>query len=851
MPELVHIESPVMMPELVHGDQSNARDLAKEIVPCVESREEEEAKESNFFNDLPREVLSLQIVERLSYYDYNHFRAVNRICREVIPKKWWRNSLPLSPCLMTCKKGDSECQLIDPRLPKRNPWNNPNKFNDVRVCYSRDGWCVMLQGEENLFFWNPFTGEVIPIPPWPLLPGHTILGCVFSSSPDSPDCKLVLISDFIDVSIHYILVDGGDWNTYYAFKWSKNFKVSKNHNPVFYNEEVYLLDVEGKLGVFRKNFKFEVMEKPERPCISIYQSFLLEQGGKLLSVFVGLKGKWLRVFELNLSKMVWVEVDNLGDKTIYVSPRSSFSTAATMERMKNKTFCDIADMKNHVPMKSIPELRRRLIYPCSHGWLLLWEEDGDGCWLWNPVTLESKQLPSLALEPNQCIDLEINNGLNKALEIIAWMIRVLRRKIICSAFSKRRIGYAGRPLEEVTGVEVFKLNLVLGEWTKESGLVGNCIYFTVGGGDQSLYSFNMEDNSVSMFLPHPNLKAPWRSPRWIMPELVHREPPMLMMPELVHGEPNARDLAKEIVPCVEKSRKKKKQKNQIFLMTFLERICREVIPKKWWRNCLPLSPWLMTCKKGDSQCQVIDPRLPNRILWNNPNEFNDVRMCYSRDGWCVMLQGEENLFFWNPFTGEVIQIPQLPLFPGHTILGCVFSSSPDSPDCKLVLILEFIEVYIHYILVGGGDWSTYYAFKWLKNFKVSKNHNPVFYNEEVYLLDVEGRLGVFRKDFRFEILEKLQRPNCISIFYQSFLLEQDGKLLSVFVGLKGKWLRVFKLNLSTMVWVEVDNLGDKTIYVSPRSSFSTAATMERMKNKKTVMIRDCSWIDPRRWLEDK
>ena len=63
------------------------------------------------------------------------------------------------------------------------------------------------------------------------------------------------------------------------------------------------------------------------------------------------------------------------------------------------------------------------------------------------------------------------------------------------------------------------------------------------------------------------------------------------------------------------------------------------------------------------------------------------------------------------------------------------------------------------------------------------------------------------------------------------LAECDGQLISVFIGDFGKWVRVFKLNQSTMVWERVENLGNRTLYISRSSALSTVAKNSKLENK--------------------
>lgn len=78
------------------------------------------------------------------------------------------------------------------------------------------------------------------------------------------------------------------------------------NSPVFYKEAFYFLGRERNLGILKLNDEetsFKVLTKPKPPCNGNLQMFLVECNGELLSVFVAPFGKWIRVFNLNESKM--------------------------------------------------------------------------------------------------------------------------------------------------------------------------------------------------------------------------------------------------------------------------------------------------------------------------------------------------------------------------------------------------------------------------------------------------------------------------------------------------------------------------------------------------------------------
>ncbi|GKV33503.1 hypothetical protein SLEP1_g42009 [Rubroshorea leprosula] len=62
-----------------------------------------------------------------------------------------------------------------------------------------------------------------------------------------------------------------------------------------------------------------------------------------------------------------------------------------------------------------------------------------------------------------------------------------------------------------------------------------------------------------------------------------------------------------------------------------------------------LPPWLTFLKPVDAICNFIDPFYGEKYFVNIPNkQSKTTKMYYSRDGWCVILQGERSMFLWNP-----------------------------------------------------------------------------------------------------------------------------------------------------------------------------------------------------------
>ncbi|WJX26941.1 hypothetical protein P8452_15809 [Trifolium repens] len=67
----------------------------------------------------------------------------------------------------------------------------------------------------------------------------------------------------------------------------KNFPLY-NISPAFHNGLFYFLSITGKLGVIEattEKIRWKVLEELQAPCSSLFNNFLVECDGNLLSVF--------------------------------------------------------------------------------------------------------------------------------------------------------------------------------------------------------------------------------------------------------------------------------------------------------------------------------------------------------------------------------------------------------------------------------------------------------------------------------------------------------------------------------------------------------------------------------------
>ncbi|CAN0902292.1 F-box/kelch-repeat protein At1g57790 [Linum grandiflorum] len=248
-----------------------------------------------------------------------------------------------------------------------------------------------------------------------------------------------------------------------------------------------------------------------------------------------------------------------------------------------------------------------------------------------------------------------------------------------------------------------------------------------------------------------------------------------------------------------------------------------------------------------------------------------ARILSSNYGWLLMSLGKTNLFFFNPSTGDSINLPphnDSRRFRLYNLMS--FSAPPTSPDCVVFGLVDTPPYcYVHYTFIRRGDRAWHSSSKRsrtgldIERCRLVARHSisssrkqvmvhqgnrckfrrvpcevgfnwsnyqsaPVFHNGAFYCLGQgggggRGRLGIFdpTKKNMWKILDV---ESCRSHFStnprnQSFLMESSrGQLISIYVGQYGEFVTVFKLNEDLRLWQTVYNLGDQAAFLSPTSS---------------------------------
>ncbi|WJX22561.1 hypothetical protein P8452_11852 [Trifolium repens] len=284
--------------------------------------------------------------------DYLHFRASNKLLRLVAPPIKWRSSssmsmsrfddLSMCPLFVLSEKG-KVFTFVHPKhgLEYKNIIKFPQDqdgISNVEICCSKDGWLLLTAvNQEYQVFFNPFTKEVLPLhkPIW------NIKCFGMSHSPTSYKCVIVELNERYERStirtafLHYL-----SKGRCRLIKYEDEKFPIFNVGPTFHNGIFYFLNVTGNLAVMEvtgEEISWKILEKPQAPCRSHFNNFLVECDGNLLSIFENPFAKEVQVFKLNEDTMTWMTVKSLKNHMLFIG-KSSFSAVANIPGMENKIY---------------------------------------------------------------------------------------------------------------------------------------------------------------------------------------------------------------------------------------------------------------------------------------------------------------------------------------------------------------------------------------------------------------------------------------------------------------------------------------------------------------------------------
>ncbi|CAN8308341.1 unnamed protein product [Cochlearia groenlandica] len=253
-------------------------------------------------------------------------------------------------------------------------------------------------------------------------------------------------------------------------------------------------------------------------------------------------------------------------------------------------------------------------------------------------------------------------------------------------------------------------------------------------------------------------------------------------------------------------------------------------------------PWLMYLPKRGHSFELYDPLHQKMYTFNLP-ELSKSAVCYSRDGWLLMRKIASNeLFFFNPFTRKLINLPKC----RFTYDSIAFSCAPTSSTC---LVLAFTHVGHAY---GRTTTSTFHLgeTEWVTEDLQDgpsygsdklKCSNVVYAKHRFNFLDGDGCLYYFEPSIRRWRYKHTYQPVCP---YMSGMLSYryDKKKKKVYLAVRngiffkmftcgGEKPIVYKLDYESRKWEEVNSktLDGLTIFMS-LYSFEMRVNLPWMRN---------------------
>ncbi|XBI52408.1 hypothetical protein VPH35_034786 [Triticum aestivum] len=281
-------------------------------------------------------------VSKISFIDFLHLKAV---C-----KRWNSIESPIqhakgSPLLMTpCLAGrtkDDLLEVFDPMSEKKynirvNIPISGLKSQDSRLLhFTKNGWVIVSKGGDHMYFLvNPFKnypdgGHVIALP---LLDILGLKGLSFSSMPGSPDFVVLAVGATPDYEVVFIQtwrIGDKEWKEEILRNVGVPFFMA-SHSPVFLDDKVYFLDMNGRLGVVDLNvekMEWKVPDKPDQPIRGsdyvytiqeLNHSYLAEWKGDLVAI-IGENGNFgfIGIFKLDQSRMDWTDLEEMEDAAMF------------------------------------------------------------------------------------------------------------------------------------------------------------------------------------------------------------------------------------------------------------------------------------------------------------------------------------------------------------------------------------------------------------------------------------------------------------------------------------------------------------------------------------------------------
>ncbi|CAL4967880.1 unnamed protein product [Urochloa decumbens] len=273
-------------------------------------------------------------------------------------------------------------------------------------------------------------------------------------------------------------------------------------------------------------------------------------------------------------------------------------------------------------------------------------------------------------------------------------------------------------------------------------------------------------------------------------------------------------------------------------LSFIDYLSVRQVCKRWssiskpaqYAKRYPTYPVLMSiCSSSAGTFKLFDPITEKEYTLKNSSSVScddDFQMLFfAKHGWVLVLRGSSYMYATNPFTGEMLELPEIPWLRNQ-FDGISFSSAPKSPDC-VVCAIDKTRNAAHNNLVmvwhAGDEHWTELEIDDNTQF-CSSYSNPVFYHDEFYCLGTRGNLGVFNPhNMTWRVLDK---PGAI--------LDGDPKPGDQYCHLlefRDNPMDLYRLDMSQMVRTKVERLDNEVVFVDNWNAVMVPAPRDTSCNR--------------------
>lgn len=221
-----------------------------------------------------------------------------------------------------------------------------------------------------------------------------------------------------------------------------------------------------------------------------------------------------------------------------------------------------------------------------------------------------------------------------------------------------------------------------------------------------------------------------------------------------------------------------------------------------------------------------------------PHRFCPQSTISSSGGWLLLQDSDDThiKFLFNPFTNTRVDLPEAEEFVHYHY--CLFFSTQADPDGALLVTKSNNK----FLLCRLNDQSnrTFHQVEWKRTSFIS---NVVFFQGKLHGLNEDGSLVLADPLFATSEVKmgmKLQKSRLPEWhrFQGFYLVESCGQLLlvRVLVVHTGLSFDVFRADLTEWEWKEIENLGDRALFLSRKGSVSVCASETGCKANRIYYV---------------